>query len=268
MSKSSNPLLNMTEALGHVEFQEGRPNESFESTSLPGFKLALEGRRAIREYDHQPIPENIMRDCLSDATLAPSSSNLQTYELYWVRDPDKKELLAQACLGQPASTSAGELIVIVARVDLWKINLEKVIDIMTQGGANPLPGPVDDYYHKIVPMIMKNDVFGINNLIRRAIYWFKGQSEPTIRTPVNQCDHRIYGHIQSSLVAQTLMLSLAAHGYESCPMGGMDKLRIGKMLNLPRKAEVSMVIAAGRGKPEGLYGSRVRLPESDLVKVV
>jgi len=34
VSKSSNPLLNMTEALGHVEFQEGRPNESFESTSL------------------------------------------------------------------------------------------------------------------------------------------------------------------------------------------------------------------------------------------
>lgn len=268
MPKSPNPLLEMTEALGHEIIQEGRPNESFESTSLPGFKQALKARRAIREYDRQPIPEAIMGDCLRDATLAPSSSNLQTYELHWVRDPGKKELLAQACLGQPAATSAGELIVVVARGDLWKINLDKVVDIMTQNGAKPLPGPVDDYYKKIVPMIMKNDVFGINNLIRRAIYWYKGRHEPSMRTPVNQCDHRIYGHIQSSLAAQTLMLSLAAHGYESCPMGGMDKVRIGKILNLPKKAEVSMVIAAGRGKAEGLYGPRVRLPESDLIKVV
>jgi len=67
------------------------------------------------------------------------------------------------------------------------------------------------------------------------------------------------------LVAETLLLSLTAHGYDSCPIGGMDKIRIGKILQLPRRAEASMVIAAGLGKPEGLYGARIRLPGQDLL---
>jgi len=268
MPKTPNPFLEMTDAISHEYDKEERPGESFVETALPGFKQALNARRAIREYDGNPIPEDVMRDCLRDAMLAPSSSNLQTYELYWIREPGKKEAVANACLGQPVATTAGELVVVVARGDLWKIHLDKLIDIMTHGGKKPLPGPLDDYYNRIVPMLMRDDKLGLNNLIRRFFYWFQGRREPSIRTPVNRGDHRIYAHIQSSLAAQTLLLSITAHGYDSCPIGGMDKLRIRKILELHAQAEVSMVIAAGRGKPEGLYGPRVRLPVGDLIKEV
>lgn len=263
-----NPLLNMTDAINHDKHQQERPKESFAKTALPGFKQALNARRAIREYDGSSIPEDVMRDCLRDATLAPSSSNLQTYELYWIRNSQKRKEVADACLGQPAAVTAGELVVVVARGGLWKSNLKKLVDIMTHGGAKPLPKPIDDYYNRIVPLVMRNDTFGFNNLLRRIVFWYKGRKEASMRTPVNQCDHRIYSHIQSSLAAQTLMLSLSAHGYESCPIGGMDKLRIRKILKLPVQAEVTIVIAAGRGKFEGLYGSRVRLREEDLIKEV
>jgi len=202
---------------------------SFTKTALPSFKQALNARRAIREYNGNPIPEDVMRDCLRDATLAPSSSNLQTYELYWIRNSEKKKEVADACLGQPAAVTAGELLVVVARGDLWKNNLKKLINIMTHGGTKPLSEPINDYYNRIVPLVMKNDAFGFNNLLRRVIFWYKGRHEASMRTPVNQCDHRIYPHIQS---------------------------------------EVTMVIAAGCGQPEGLYGSRVRLGEEDLIKEV
>lgn len=268
MLKSSNPLLDMTNAVGYGHDQEDRPDESFIETALPGFKQALKARRAVREYDGKPIPEDVMRDCLCDAILAPSSSNLQTYELYWIRNPEKKSAVAEACLGQLAATTAGELVVVVARGDLWKSNLAKLMDIMTHAGKKPLPEPLENYYNRIVPLIMRDDKLGFNNLIRRFIYWYKGRQEPIVRTPVNRGDHRIYAHIQSTLAAQTLMLSLTAHGYDSCPIGGMDKLRIHKSLELPGQAEVSMVIAAGRGKAEGLYGPRVRFPEGDLIKEV
>ena len=268
MPKTPNPFLEMTDAIAQVEHQQERPGASFTETALPGFKQTLNARRAIREYDGNPIPEEVMRDCLRDAILAPSSSNLQSYELYWVRDSEKKEKIAEACLAQPAATTAGELVVVVARGDLWKNHLEKLVNIMTHGGKKPLVGPLDDYYSRIVPMLMKDDKFGFNNLIRRFFYWFKGRQEPTIRTPVNRGDHRIYAHIQSSLAAQTLLLSLTAHGYDSCPIGGMDNLRIRKILDLPAKAEVTMVIAAGRGRPEGLYGKRIRLAEGDLIKEI
>jgi len=268
MPKTPNPLLEMTEAMRDDERQDERPDESFVETALPGFKQTLNARRAMREYDGKPIPEDVVRDCLRDAILAPSASNLQTYELYWVRDIEKRKKVADACLSQPAATSAGELVVVVARRDLWESNLKKLLDIMTHNGSKKLPRPIGYYYHRIVPLMMRNDVFGFNNLIRRVIYWFNGRSEATVRTPVNLADHRIYAHVQASLAAQTLMLSLSAHGYESCPLGGMDKLRIRETLNLPVQAEVTMVIAAGRGKPEGLYGPRVRLQEQDLIKEV
>ena len=139
---------------------------------------------------------------------------------------------------------------------------------MTEGGKKTFPKPVADCYHEIAPRLRSTDELGIGNLIRRISFWWKGRKEPTPRSPVNKGDHRVWAHTQSSLVAMTFMLSLTAHGYDSCPIGGLDKLRIRQMLDLPDQAEVTMVIAAGTRLPEGLYGPRVRLPYADLVKEV
>ena len=262
------PFLEMKNELGNLGYEQERPNVSFIETALPGFKQTLESRRSIREYDGIPMPEAIMKDCLHDATLSPSSSNLQTYELYWIRDVVRKSEVAKACMDQPAATTAGELVVVVARGDLWQSNLKKLIEIMTDDGTRPLPDELDNYYRKIVPLLMKTDVLGFYNFVRRLSFWFKGRHEAIVRTPVSRADHRVYAHVQSSLVAQTLMLSIAAHGYESCPIGGMDSRRISRLLQLPRQAEVTMVVAAGRGKEEGLYGPRIRFADSDLMKEI
>ena len=105
MATSGNPLLDMTEAMtGHLGDEEV-PDESFAETALPGFKKAVMSRRSIRVFDGEPIPEEVMRDCLRDAMLAPTSSNLQPFELYWVRDPKAREGLAEACFGQPAAAT-------------------------------------------------------------------------------------------------------------------------------------------------------------------
>ncbi|MBT8413600.1 MAG: nitroreductase family protein [Boseongicola sp.] len=268
MSGTSNPLREMDNPEKVFNPKHERPNPSFQTSALPGFKKVVQGRRAVRSFDGSPLPEDVMRDCLHDATLAPSSSNLQCYELYWVRDGAKKIQLAALCLDQPAATTAGDLIVVVSRVDLWRSHLAKLSEIMTESGKKPLRGPVRAYYEKIVPMLMRTDPFGFNNLMRRLMFWYKSRNEPTVDGPVTRGDHRVYGHIQASLAAENLMLSLAAHGYESCPMGGIDGRGIATLLGLPRTAEVTMVICAGTGTPKGLMGPRVRLPFSDLVKEV
>jgi nitroreductase len=268
MPISSNPLGEMANLKDNLVLSDERPSPSFANEVLPGFKKAVKSRHSIRIFDGVPMPQEVMRDCLRDAILAPSASNLQTYEFYWLQDEEKKEAVGRYCLAQPAATTAGDLVVVVSRVDRWNVNLKKLIGIMTHNGEKQLPKPVHDYYHKIVPMLMRNDSLGINNFIRRIFYWYRGFREPIIRIPVNRGDHRIYGHVQAALAAQTLMLSLAAHGYESCPLGGIDQKAISKLLGLPHGAEVSMVIAAGTGKPEGLFSTRLRLPYADLVKEV
>ncbi len=268
MAKTGNPLVDMTSTISPSLGDEEVPGEDFGDTALPGFKLTLTSRRSIRVFDGEPIPEDLMRDCLRDATLAPSSSNLQPYELYWVRDSTTRERLVEACLGQPAAATAGELVVVMARRDQWKSNLDKVWNLMTRGGTITFPEPVDDYYHKITPRLRRTDALGFDNLVRRVMFWIRGRQGPTVRSPVNTGDHRVWAHTQSSLAAMTLMLSLTAHGYDTCPIGGLDKLRVRRLLGLPEQAEVTMVIAAGRRRPEGLYGARVRLPYGDLVKEV
>lgn len=268
MSGTANPLAEMGNLEREVTPETERPNPTFAKSALPGFKKAVEGRRAIRNFDGVPIPEDVMRDCLRDAILAPSSSNLQSYELYWIRDDAKKKRMADLCLGQPAAKTAGDIVVVVSRVDLWQTHLKKLIGLMTKDGAKPLTGPVRDYYENIVPMLMRTDRWGIQNLIRRLMFWYRRRSQPTPDGPVSRADHRIYGHIQASLAAENLMLSLAAHGYESCPMGGIDGRGIAKLLGLPSTAEVTMVICAGTGTPQGLLSARIRLPFADLVKEV
>ena len=131
MSDNSHPFAESKDSATPTAGSTERPNQSFIETALPGFKKALNGRRSIRGFDGQPIPEQVMRDCLRDAILAPSSSNLQTYELYWLRDLDRKAELTAACMGQPAATTAGELIVVVARGDLWQRNRDKLVSLMT-----------------------------------------------------------------------------------------------------------------------------------------
>lgn len=243
------------------------PSASFASRHLASFQKVLKARRSIRVYTGEPIPEEVMREILREATLAPSSSNLQTYELYWVRDPERKKALAEACLGQPAASTAGELIVVAARADLWQQNLEKLL-VQMRGNGNKLSASVEFYYGTLIPKLMTRGPLGVFDLLRKVGFFWTGRKKATVRNPVSYADHRIFGHTQAALAAQTLMLSLTAHGYDSCPMGGFDAVRVKKVLALPAKAEVAMVISAGTRKPEGLYGPQIRLNASDLVKEI
>ena len=73
------------------------------------FEKVVRSRRSVRVYTDEPIPESVMRQCISLALLAPNSSNLQPWEFHWVRTPEKKAELVRLCLGQPAAATAPEL---------------------------------------------------------------------------------------------------------------------------------------------------------------
>ena len=60
------------------------------------------------------------------------------------------------------------------------------------------------------------------------------------------------------------MMSMAAQGYDTCPMEGFDSKKLKKILNLPKTAEISMVIGCGIRMPEGIYGDRFRIPFKEV----
>ena len=54
------------------------------------FFETIEKRRSVRKYLNEPLPRPVMERALQAALLGPNSSNLQPWEFYWVRHPEKK----------------------------------------------------------------------------------------------------------------------------------------------------------------------------------
>jgi nitroreductase len=61
------------------------------------------------------------------------------------------------------------------------------------------------------------------------------------------------------------MLSIAAEGFHTCPMEGFDEKRVKKALNLPRGAEINMIISVGLGTEPGIWGPRMRVPNEEVI---
>ncbi len=222
-------------------------------------------RRAVRKYLPESVPEALIRSCIRTAILAPSSSNLQLWEYYHVKDPLKKAALVEACFHQPAAATAPNLIVLVTRHDLWKqrceANLDFISGIQTESSVER-PIKATTYFKKTIPALYF-DIFGVLGALKKLSAFIIGMFRPMYRE-VSACDVRTMSHKSVALSAQTFMLALAAHGYDSCPMEGIDSYRIRKLLNLPRGAYINMVISCGKKAPGGIYTTRFRLPFKDI----
>lgn len=228
------------------------------------FEKVIRSRRSSRVFTNEKVPEEVMRRCLDLALLAPNSSNLQPWQFYWVRNETRKQELARFCLGQPAATTAQELVVCVARLDTWKRNCKMMIEQL-ENSETPPPEAVFQYYKKLVPLAYGQGPFYLLGPIKQLLMHWLARKKPSPRGPAGKADMRVWAHKSTALACENLMLSLRACGYDSCPMEGIDERRIQKLLQLPRAAEVCMVIAAGKRADNGIYGRQIRFEKSMFV---
>lgn len=231
---------------------------------------AIAYRRSTRVYKDTPIDSEKVKQCLVNASLAPTSSNLQLWEFYHVTDADTLKELANACFNQSAAKTAQQLVVIVTRKDLWKQRakaniafLEKVYDKdnLTERELKRKK-MATNYYKKLIPTVYA-DFLGILGYLKYITFQTVGLFKPIYRQ-VRQSDMRVVAHKSAGLSAQNFMTSMAAIGYDTCPMEGSDTLRVKKILNLPKGAEINMVIGCGIRDDKGIYGPRFRVPFEDV----
>ena len=230
------------------------------------FIKVVESRRSVRVYNDEKIPEKDVISCLELALLAANSSNLQSWEFYWVKSSEKKKKLIQYCLNQPAARTAQELIVCVAKPMAWKKNGKKMLELLKSKG-NP-PEAVVNYYKKIVPLAYDQGFLGIRGFFKKIVIFFLSFTRPIPREPVSFSDMKVWAQKTTALACQNLMLSFRAYGYDSCPMEGIDSSRIKKLLNLPKSDQICMVISAGKRASNGVYGKRIRFNKEDFIKTV
>ncbi|MBT8294399.1 MAG: nitroreductase family protein [Eudoraea sp.] len=235
---------------------------------------AITYRRSVRIYNQEEeIDTKIVRKCIENAVLAPTSSNLQLWEFYHITGKDYKNKISSACFDQPAAKSAKQLVVIVARKNLWRKRAKANLNFIKKSFGDK---PVEEYdgkerfaisyYKKLIPSLYV-DFLGVLGLIRYITFYLVGFFKPVYRQ-LRKSDMRIVAHKSAALAAQNFMISMAAIGYDTCPMEGSDTLRIKRILNLPRGSEINMVIACGVRDPKGIYGPRFRVPFTEVYKEI
>lgn len=234
------------------------------------FQEIIDYRRSNRAFDPATeVPDEVIQRSLERAVLSPNSSNMQLWAFHWIQSKPELEKFVPLCLDQRAAKSAKHMVVFVTRKDLWreraKWNYEKIKGTI-EGEPTKLQKASLNYYGKLMPLIYSNDPFGFMTLVRRSISFFLGLRKPFYRTG-GAANQRIVAHKSCALAAQTFMLSIAAEGFHTCPMEGFDEKRVKKALNLPRGAEINMIVAVGKGTEEGIWGPRFRVPNDQVIFV-
>lgn len=231
---------------------------------------AIAYRRSIRLYKNEEIDSEKVKQCIRNASIAPTSSNLQLWEFHHITSKDKMAEISTACFNQSAAKSSQQMVAFVSRKDLWKNRAEANLKFLNNQFDKPnlssqllrRKKQVNNYYKKIIPSIY-TELFGILGLIKFVVFHIIGFFRPIYRQS-RLSDMRIVAHKSTALAAQNFMISMAAIGYDTCPMEGFDSKRVKNILNLPSDAEITMIISCGIRDEKGVYGAQFRVPFEDV----
>lgn len=220
-------------------------------------------RRAIRDFDGTPITSEDISAVLAEAVLAPSSGNLQPYQLHWICNAETKEKVAAACNGQKAAKTASTLIVVAANP---AFGLKTAAEQRAYVDSSEAFGQkAKDYYHNQLNMferLLKIGALSIWTPLVSIAAFFR----PSLSLlPVGHLGSRHWAARNAVFAAQTLMLAAAAKGIDSCPMEGFSASKIARLLDLPHGTVIPLVIALGHRSVDARVESQWRRSEADLV---
>jgi len=162
------------------------------------------------------------------------------------------------------------LVVFVTRKDVWKKRAKANLKYMDTvfGENNPKSEQSNrekvarNYYGKIIPFAYA-EFLGILGFFKYLMILVIGLFKPIYRE-VRKSDMRIVAHKTCGLAAQNFMISMAAEGYDTCPMEGSDTWRVKKLIGLPLGSEINMIVSCGMRTEKGVYGERFRIPFEDV----
>ena len=234
------------------------------------FNEIVNKRRAYREFDSTfDLPQSVVKISLERAIKSPSSSNMQLWEFYRIKSKEAVKEVAEICLNQPGAKTASEIVVFVARPDLWKarqaVHLKRLEKVQTKNIKNKLFGSSElSYFSSVIPQFYNASFPCFRDFIKR-IYIRNNSRKGPFMQDVFSKHIPVVTQKSTALAAQTFMLSISAEGYDSLPMEGLDSKQMKKYLKLPKSAEINMAIAIGKGTPDGLRGERFRLAYDEVV---
>ncbi|MEK8128818.1 nitroreductase family protein [Paenibacillus filicis] len=188
------------------------------------FTDIVKGRRSVRHYDESiKISKEEMSAMISEASLAPSSANMQPWRVVVVDTPEGKEKLRPLVRFNTAQNDTSSAMLIIFGDTQSELYVEEIYNTAVEQGK--MPAEVRDRQ--------------LGTIL--SMY-------PTLPQEIKV----EVAKIDSSLFAMQFMLVARAHGYDTNPMAGFEVDQVAKAFDLDeeRYAPV-MIISIGKAKEEG-----------------
>ena len=189
------------------------------------FKDIVRNRRAIRQYESKPVPEETIRELLEITSYAVSAINLQPWKIKVVSDAETKEKLFPATFGQNQVKACSHLFVFCADTDYAGI-------IKTVNASMAAAGVLDPQREAMMEMAA-NVANGMSPEQRLA--WSKEQVYIALGNTLNG--------------AYSL-------GLGACPMTAFQAPEFAKILGLPENLVPTVIVSIGYPAEAG--GPKVR----------
>ncbi|MBB6634999.1 nitroreductase family protein [Cohnella thailandensis] len=188
------------------------------------FAGIVKGRRSVRHYDENfKISKEEMSEMIAEASLAPSSANMQPWRVVVVDTPEGKEKLRPLVRFNTAQNDTSSAMLLIFGDTESYLNAEEIYNAAVEQGK--MPADVRDRQLETI----------------LTMY-------PTLPKELKV----EVAKIDSSLFAMQFMLVARAHGYDTNPMAGFEVDQVAKAFDLDeeRYAPV-MILSIGKAKEDG-----------------
>jgi nitroreductase / dihydropteridine reductase len=189
------------------------------------FKDIVKNRRAIRQYESKPVPEETIRELLEITSYAVSAINLQPWKIKVVSDAESKEKLFPATFGQNQVKACSHLFVFCADTDYAGI----INTVNASMAAAGVPDPMREGMMEMAANVAN----GMTP--EQRLHWSKEQVYIALGNTLNG--------------AYSL-------GLGACPMTAFQAPEFAKILDLPENLVPTVMVSIGYPAETG--GPKVR----------
>jgi len=178
---------------------------------------AIKARRSINFFETgKELPDEKLRELLELANLAPSSMNLQPWEVLVVRTPERKKALRKCAFDQPKTEEASAVLILIANPGAIEENIDRVLDSWQKLGFIKPEG-------RGTYIGMVKTLYDSGESLKRKFFAVKN----------------------TSLYAMSIMIAAQGLGLETHPMDGFNEDAIKKEFHIPAEKIIPMLIAVG-----------------------
>lgn len=196
------------------------------------FEDVVKYRRAIRQYEARPVPEETIRELLEMIGLSVSAMNLQPWKIMVASDQETKEKVFAATFGQEQVRICSHALIICADVDYPSI-IARLDQVQAAAGV-----PAERREGMVAFATKLTD----NMTPEQKLAWSREQVHIALGNAVN---------------------GAYALGLGACPMTAFDPTVLARALGLPENLVPTAIVSVGYPAEEG--APKLRHPLSDIV---